>query len=226
VCFVCFVVEMSFGCAERPLCSPGVRTKFRPSAEKVMNGLDWFLIVIGVICFGRGILRGAVSQLFGFVGVIGGLLLAAHSYESVARQLSTVFPGLPGTAAISFAVIFLLTWFCVGVSGYWTGRALRRTGLGFLDRLLGGAIGMAKAIVLGMISIALLAFLLAPQSPLLAQSTLTPYVQQATELLIKATPENLQKLFEEKQRTLKDRWLERGQKRTKIESATAEGATT
>jgi len=190
-----------------------------------MNGLDWFLIVIGIICLGRGILRGAVSQLFGIAGVIGGFLLAAHSYESVARQLSTVFPRLPETAAISFAVIFLLTWFCVAVSGFWTGRVLRRTGLGFLDRLLGGAIGMAKAIVLAMISIALLTFLLAPKSPLLAQSTLTPYVQQAAELLIKATPENLQKLFEEKQRAFKDRWLERGQKSTKVESATA-GVTT
>jgi membrane protein required for colicin V production len=191
-----------------------------------MNGLDWFLIVIGIICFGRGLLRGAVSQLFGIAGVIGGFLLAAHSYESVARQLSIVFPGLPGTAAISFAVIFLLTWFCVGVSGYWTGKVLRRTGLGFLDRLLGGAIGMAKALVLAMIIVALLTFLLAPKSPLLAQSTLTPYVQQAAELLIKATPENLQKLFEEKRRAFRDRWLEQGERRTKVESATAEVMTT
>jgi membrane protein required for colicin V production len=191
-----------------------------------MNGLDWFLIVIGIICFGRGILRGAISQLFGIAGVIGGFLLAAHSCESVARQLATVFPGLPATAAISFVVIFLLTWFSVGLSGYWTGKVLHQTGLGFLDRLLGGAIGMAKALVLAMIVVALLTFLLAPKSPLLAQSTLTPYVQQAAELLIKATPENLQKLFEEKQRAFKDRWLERGEKGTKAESATAEVATT
>jgi membrane protein required for colicin V production len=187
-----------------------------------MNGLDWFFIVIGAVCLARGILRGAVSQLFGVAGVIGGVLLAAHSYEPVARQLSSLFPGLPGAGAITFIVIFLLTWFCVGVSGYWTGKLLRRTGLGFLDRMVGGAVGMAKALVLAMVSIALLTFLLAPKSPLLVQSTLTPYIQQAAQLLLKATPENLQKLFEEKQKTFKQKWLEHGEKNTKEESSAAE----
>jgi membrane protein required for colicin V production len=188
-----------------------------------MNGLDWFLIVIGIVCFGRGILRGAISQLFGIAGVLGGFLLAAHSCESVARQLSTTFPGLPGAAPVSFMVIFLLTWFCVGVAGYWTGKLLRRTGLGFLDRLVGSAVGMGKALVLAIIVIALLTFLQAPKSPLLTQSYLTPYVQQAAELLLKATPENLQKLFEEKQKAFKEKWLERKEKNTKVESSAAEG---
>jgi membrane protein required for colicin V production len=174
-----------------------------------MNGLDWFLIVISTVCFGRGILRGAISQLFGIAGVIGGFLLAAHFYELVAGQLSTIFPGLPGAAPISFIVLFLLTWFCVGVAGYWTGRLLRRTGLGFLDRLVGGAVGMAKALVLAMIVVASLTFILAPKSPLLMQSYLTPYVQQAAEVMLLATPQNLQKLFQEKQRAFKEKWLER-----------------
>lgn len=87
-----------------------------------MNGLDWFLLAVGIFCLVRGLLRGAISQLFGIAGVIGGFLLAAHSYESLARQLSALFPGLPGAAAIGFLVIFLLTWFCVGVTGYWTDR--------------------------------------------------------------------------------------------------------
>ena len=190
-----------------------------------MNGLDWFLIGIAIVCLGRGIFRGAISQVFGIAGVIGGFLLAAHSYESVARQLAAVFPGLPGAAAISFIVIFLLTWFCVGLSGYWIGKLLRRTGLGFLDRLLGGAIGLAKALVLAVIVIALLTLLLSPKSTFLAQSYLTPYVQQAAQLLLKATPQNLQKLFEEKQKAFKRNWLERGEKNTEVESSATEVAT-
>jgi len=182
-----------------------------------MNGLDWFLIVIGTVCLGRGILRGAVSQLFGIAGVVSGLLLAAHSYESVARQLSGIFPGLPGTAGISFFVLFLLTWFCVGVAGYLTGKLLRRTGLGFLDRFLGGGVGLAKAFILSVLVIALLTLLLSPKNSLLAQSYLTPYVQQAAQLVIKAAPMNLQELFDEKQKMFKRKWLERGEKSTKTE---------
>jgi membrane protein required for colicin V production len=182
-----------------------------------MNGLDWFLIVIGIVCLGRGIFRGAVSQLFGIAGVVSGLLLAAHSYESVARQLSGVFPGLPGAAGISFFVLFLLTWFCVGVAGYWTGKLLRHTGLGFLDRLLGGGVGLAKALILSVIVVALLTLLLSPKSSLLAQSYLAPYVQQGAQLMLKATPKNLQDLFDEKEKIFKRKWLERGEKSTKTE---------
>lgn len=171
-----------------------------------MNGLDWFLIAVGFFCLIRGILRGAVSQLFGIAGVIAGFLLAAHSYEALARQLAAVFPGLPGAAAVSFILLFLLAWFCVGVTGYWIGRLLRRTGLGFLDRLLGGMVGMAKAILLAIMTVALLTLLLSPRSSFLTHSYLAPYVQQAAQLLMKATPDSLQKLFEEKFKTFKHHW--------------------
>ena len=182
-----------------------------------MNGLDWFLVVVGIISLARGIFRGAVSQLFGIAGVVGGLLLAAHSYESVSRQLSGVFPGLPGAAGITFFVLFLLTWFCVAVAGYYTGRMLRRTGLGFLDRSLGGVMGLAKAFVLAVLVIGLLTVLLAPKSPLLAQSFLAPYVRQVAQFVLKATPKNLQDLFEEKEKEFKRKFLERGEKTTKNE---------
>lgn len=173
-----------------------------------MNGLDWFLVAVGFFCLIRGILRGAISQLFGIAGVIIGFLLAAHAYEPVARQLSLLFPGLPGAAAVSFILLFLLTWFCVGVTGYWTGRLLRRTGLGFLDRLLGGMVGLAKALVLAIMIIALLMLLLSPKSSFLTDSCLTPYVQKAAQVLVKVAPRNLQKLFEEKQKTFKHHWQE------------------
>jgi membrane protein required for colicin V production len=178
-----------------------------------MNGLDWFLIAVGLFCLVRGILRGAISQLFGMAGVISGFLLAAHSYESVSRELSALFPGLPGAAAVSFMVLFLLTWFSVGVAGYWIGRLLRRTGLGFLDRLLGGMVGLAKALLLAIMIIGLLTLLLSPKSSFLTHSYLAPYVQQAAQVLLKVTPGSLQKLFEEKQKTFKQNWSERNEER-------------
>lgn len=182
-----------------------------------MNGLDWFLIAVGFFCLVRGIFRGAISQLFGIAGVIAGFLLAAHSYESLARQLATVFPGLPGAAAVSFILLFLLAWFCVGVTGYWIGKLLRRTGLGFLDRLLGGMVGIAKAILLAIMTVALLTLLLSPKSSFLTHSALTPYVQQAAQFLLKATPRNLQKLFEEKYKIFKDNWSGPKEERTQTE---------
>lgn len=189
-----------------------------------MNGLDWFLIALGVLCLARGVFRGAISQVFGIAGVIGGVLVAAHSYEAVARQLSVVFPGLPGASAITFIVLFLLTWFCVGVAGSWTGKLLRHGGLGFLDRLLGGMIGLAKACILAAIVVALLTFLLSPKNSLLAQSSLAPHVEHFVQMMLEATPKNLQELFEEKQKALKRQWLEQEEKNTRGEGSKAKAA--
>ncbi len=189
-----------------------------------MNGLDWLLIAIGFFCLIRGIFRGAVSQIFGVAGVVGGSLLAAHSYESVARQLASYFPGLPGAAGISFFVIFLLTWFCIGVTGYWIGELLHHTGLGFVDRLLGGAVGAAKALILAMMIVALLTLLLSPKSSFLTNSYLTPYVQRSTQMMLKATPRNLQQLFEEKFKAFKHHWRERKEDTTKLELSESKAA--
>jgi membrane protein required for colicin V production len=187
---------------------------------KSMNGLDWFLIGSGIVCFGRGIFRGAISQLFGIAGVIGGFLLAAHTYQSVAGQLSSLFPSLPAAPAISFCMLFLLTWVSVGMTGYLTGKLLRRTGLGFLDRLMGGAMGLVKALILAIVTTALLTLLLPPRSSLLAESTLTPYVQEAAELVFKATPKELQELFEEKQKAFRHHLPQRKEQSTEAEPFT------
>lgn len=179
-----------------------------------MNALDWILAGIAFICVTRGILRGAVAQVFGVAGLLGGLMVAAHLCEPLSRQLTAVFPGLSGTAPISFFSLFLLTWVSVGMLGHLLGRALRRTVLGFLDRLLGAGIGGLKALVFAVLLVSVLTFLLAPGNTVLAGSLLRPYVQQATQLLVKAAPEGLEKLLEEKQEELQRFWSgEKGRKR-------------
>ena len=81
--------------------------------------------------------------------------------------------------------------------------------------------GGAKAFVLAAVLIALLTFLLSPKSSLLAQSYLMPFIQQGTQLLLKATPENLEKLFEERQKAFKHDWLEPSEKSSTVGPAAA-----
>ncbi|NSW88032.1 MAG: CvpA family protein [Syntrophobacteraceae bacterium] len=173
-----------------------------------MNGLDWALVGMGLLCIGRGVMRGAVSQIFGIGGVVVGFLLAAHYYEPMARQLSRSLPNLAGAQFISFAILFLLTWFCVGVSGLWLSRLMHRSGLGFFDRLWGGMIGCGKGMILAMASVFTLTLFLPSETPLLNRSVLFPYVQEAARLASKATPVAVQRVFEEKRRELEIYWAE------------------
>jgi membrane protein required for colicin V production len=174
-----------------------------------MNGLDWVLAGIAVFSLARGMWRGAVSQVFGILGVIGGFVLASNYYQVLAVRVTQAFPSLTAPQAVSFAVLFLLTWFCIGLLGYLIGKLLHGTGLGFLDRVAGGAVGVAKAAVIAVVLISALTFFLPPQSPLLSESCLVPHVQEIGRFLVRVTPESVQTLFEEKQKELKRYWLER-----------------
>jgi membrane protein required for colicin V production len=176
-----------------------------------MNGLDWFLAVLFAFGILRGLWRGAISQVFGIAGVLGGFLLASHSYQAVAARILQTFPRLTEpnlVATLTFAGIFILTWFCLSILGYWAGSILRRTGLGCVDRLFGGGIGLAKAFIMAIIVISSLTFLLPPDSQLLRESQLAPYVQYGAQYLVKVTPPRVQQLFEEKRAQLYEYWLQ------------------
>jgi membrane protein required for colicin V production len=176
-----------------------------------MNGLDWFLAVIFAFGVLRGAWRGAISQVFGIAGVFGGFLLASHTYEGLAARIMHAFPGLaqaPLVATLTFVGIFMLTWFCLSIVGYWVGSLFRRTGLGFVDRLFGATIGVAKAFIMAIIAISSLTFLLPSDSSLLRESRLTPYVQYGARYLVMVTPRSVQELFEKKRSELYQYWLQ------------------
>jgi membrane protein required for colicin V production len=135
--------------------------------------------------------------------------VAAHFYDPVSRQLLEAFPKLGGTQIISFIVLFFLTWFCISFVGFWMARVVRVTGLAFLDRISGGILGLGKALILAMILISVLTLFVSPQSPFLRQSYLAPYVQETARIVIQATPQRVQNLFDEKRKELGRYWIDR-----------------
>jgi membrane protein required for colicin V production len=176
-------------------------------AEVTMNGLDWILAGIFFFSVIRGFWRGAISQLFGLAGILAGFLLSAHYYESVAARLVQVFPTVPQPQMISFGIIFVLGWFCLSCIGYWISSAFQRSGIRWLDRLLGAGVGTGKAFIFAAILISFLTFFLPTDSTILHHSRFAPHIQGVAQLLIKATPPRAEQLFEKKRQELKRYWL-------------------
>ncbi|MFZ2445211.1 MAG: CvpA family protein [Syntrophobacteraceae bacterium] len=167
-----------------------------------MNVLDWILAAAAGFSVLRGLMRGAVSQIFGIAGILAGFFVAAHNYEQVGAEIHRNFPSFAGTGTIAFILLFLLTWFCIAVVGYWIGRFMRSAGLGFLDRLWGGMIGFGKAVILAIAAVAVLTMFAAQDSPLLTHSVLVPYVKEASRFLFKIAPDRVQEEFSRKQKDL------------------------
>jgi len=173
-----------------------------------MNVLDWTLFAVSLFCVARGLWRGAVSQVFGIAGVFGGFWAASHFYEGTAQRLAQTFPKLEGAGVISFITLFLLSWFCLAVVGFWLTRLLRRGGLGVIDRLFGASLGVVKAAVLAIIMISILTFFLSPDNSLLVTSYLAPHVQNIAQVVVKATPQSVQQMFDRKRAEFERYWLE------------------
>ncbi|MEN6441009.1 MAG: CvpA family protein [Syntrophobacter sp.] len=167
-----------------------------------MNMLDWILAGTAGFSVLRGFMRGAVSQIFGVAGILLGFYVAANYYEQVGAELHRNFPSLAGSGTIGFILLFLLTWFCISAAGFWIGKVLRHAGLGFLDRLWGGMIGFAKALLLSIAAVSILTMFAAQDSPLLTQSTLVPHIKEASRYLFMVAPEKVQSEFMRKQREL------------------------
>ncbi|MBC7360242.1 MAG: CvpA family protein [Desulfacinum sp.] len=174
-----------------------------------MNGLDWVLTIIGILCVMRGLWRGAVSQVFGIVGVLGGFYLAGYYCGAVGAKIAQAVPSLPQPVMVAFVLLFVLTWIVLGLTGAWLSRLVQQGPAGWVDRVFGGALGLAKGLVAAVLIVSFLTFFLPYESPLLRESRLAPYVQQAARLAVKATPKSLEEKFELKRKKLYKYWADR-----------------
>lgn len=108
------------------------------------------LLVIGLI---EGIKDGLVKQVAGLVGLVAGLLIGKALYLKVADQL-TPFLGTSEktTQIIAFALIMVIVPLAFSLIAWLISKLLHSVGLGWVNRLLGAAVGAVKyALIAGLI---------------------------------------------------------------------------
>jgi membrane protein required for colicin V production len=168
-----------------------------------MNVLDWVLVGVGAFWVLRGLVRGAISQVFGIAGIFAGFFVACHNFDQVSALINKNFPSFTGSGPVAFILLFILTWFCISVVGFWIVRIIRSAGLGFLDRLWGGMIGFGKALLFAIATISILTLFSVGGNPtLLTHSALVPYIKEASSFMFKIAPVKVQGEFSKKQQNL------------------------
>ena len=115
--------------------------------------IDILLLVLLGVGFVMGLISGAVKQLISLVAFVAGYIIACLYYQKVGEMLDSYLP-MPSVRNV---VAFLLLWVVVLIVARLLGSLLtslldKLFGLGYLNRLLGGILGLAKfALVLGTI---------------------------------------------------------------------------
>lgn len=112
--------------------------------------LNYFDVAVGsiVLLLGlKGLLNGFSKELFGLIGIVGGLFVASHIGGVLGKFLNDTLFNFETVAAINligFVFTVGIFWLFMVALGAGFKRLSSLSGLGSLDRILGFAVGASK----------------------------------------------------------------------------------
>jgi membrane protein required for colicin V production len=164
--------------------------------------INYFDIVVSaiILLLGlKGIINGFFKELFGLIGIIGGIFIASRFGDEVGRYLSDLFLNLQNDSAISFTG-FLATlavfWAVMIVLGYGFKKLSSMSGLGPIDRLFGFIFGAGKFFLIAAVITFAIHNVKALQSSvdsLMKTSILFPVLVETGGFIMKMDPTNITK---------------------------------
>ena len=114
------------------------------------------MLLIGLI---SGLRDGLVKQIAGLAGLIGGLLLGRAFYMPVGELLIDTFGMSIQVAQVTaFILILIIIPLLFSFAGWFVSKLLKAICLGWVNRLLGGAVGVLKFSLLAGIIITCIEF--------------------------------------------------------------------
>ena len=161
-----------------------------------MNLVD--ILILGVIVLSIAVAagQGFFYEAFSLAGVIVGFLAAAWEYPRVAAWYAPFVNGgwvanVAGFLSIFFAVVML-----AGIVAKLARWGVQEAGLKWFDRLLGGAFGLLRGVLL--VTVVLVAFASwTPSASWLTPSRTAPYLLLLGRAMIWAAPSNVRTQFQE-----------------------------
>jgi len=168
---------------------------------------NYFDIVIGaiVLLLGlKGVMNGFFKELFGLVGIVGGLFIASRSGNEVGTFLSETIFHFESESAINFTG-FLTTlaafWLIMVIIGLLFKQLSSLSGLGLIDRILGFIFGASKFFLIGAVIVNSLHNIKTIKEniePQLSNSILYPILVETGAYIMKIDPVKVTKQIDKK----------------------------
>lgn len=115
-----------------------------------MQLIQWFdILIIGfVLILGiKGIINGLIKEIFGLIGLIGGLVVSSRFSHIAGEFIKDKIYNIQNQSMLDF-VAFISLWICFWIVCLLIGKFLAKlvgaSGLGFLDRIGGFIAGSGK----------------------------------------------------------------------------------
>jgi membrane protein required for colicin V production len=169
--------------------------------------VDIALILIILWSVATGLRAGLARVIVNLIAAIAGLLAGFWFYRMIAVKLS---PWIANSSVANFAGFFIV-FFAVLILGSLIAGILSRllnwVGLSWLNRILGGAAGFFRGIlVIAALVDVLVAFAPSPTPEMLQHSLVVPYISNVAGWLVDLAPHQLKDAFDEQMENLRQYW--------------------
>jgi membrane protein required for colicin V production len=133
-----------------------------------------------------GLWKGVIRAAFGVAGLIGGIFLAGHWYQSFANLL---FPsGGTWSVIASYAIILIVILIIANIVGWSVARLVHIAMLGWVDRLVGCILGAAIGAMLCAAALAILSRYFPGTQEAISHSVLARLLMDQLPLLLALLP--------------------------------------
>lgn len=130
-----------------------------------MEMFSWFdliaLALIVILAF-KGMMNGFIKEIFGLIGIIGGVFLATRYAEVFGEYISSNIINIQNESAIylvGFIVILFLFWIASIFIGFLLSKIISFSALTFVDKVLGFVVGGLKVFLVLSVLIAALSYI-------------------------------------------------------------------
>jgi membrane protein required for colicin V production len=158
-----------------------------------MNLLDLgILVLLGLITL-RGYYRGLFQELAVLVGVVGGLVVAAHTYSPLAQRFQPWIKEPLWAKVSAFVLVLVAVYWLTRLVAHLLQRLLYHLYLDLLDRLLGAFFALIKGALLLGFALIFLGLVLPRDSRLFKESRAAPHLVSLSRQALELLPPDLKK---------------------------------
>jgi len=154
------------------------------------NYFDVTISAIVLILGIKGFMQGFIKEVFGLLGLVGGVYFASRLSDKAATFIDTNFLHLENASLlnlIGFLAILIVIWFSATILGSIFSKLTSESGLGFLNRLFGFIAGGGKYFLIFALIVTALSNVTLVKDNLekyVSDSVLYPYLKEAGSYLI------------------------------------------
>lgn len=165
-----------------------------------MTQIIWFDIIVLalILILGiKGVINGLVKEVFGLLGIVGGIMLASRNAQAMADFISLNLYSFQSSSIsylVGFLSILFIVWIACLVLGAIVSKLVKLSGMSAVDRIAGLLTGSAKIFLIFAVLVAVasnIEFIKAKTQPFVQNSFMYPLLLSAGKVIIKIDPNKI-----------------------------------